>query len=110
MANVEESGEWGEYAFSHTSGGTERTINYSTHQLKVAADGDVRFAVPSVKGDGSNWKMFFAYIKVLRVKEAGPTTGFDAIESSVKAVKMIENGQVVILRDGVRYNVLGAKL
>ncbi|MBR1877823.1 MAG: hypothetical protein IJ814_02330 [Paludibacteraceae bacterium] len=110
LANVEESGEWGEYAFSHTSGGTERTINYSTHQLKVAADGDVRFAVPSVKGDGSNWKMFFAYIKVLRVKEAGPTTGFDAIESSVKAVKMIENGQVVILRDGVRYNVLGAKL
>lgn len=66
LSNVEETGEWGEYAFSHTSGGTERTINYSTRQLKVQADGDIRFAVPSVKGDGSNWKMFIAYIKVTR--------------------------------------------
>lgn len=110
LGNVEETGEWGEYAFSHTSGGTERTINYSVRQLKVAADGDVRFAIPSVKGDGSNWKMFFAYVKVMRVKEAGPTTGIDAIESGAKAVKMVENGQVVILRDGVHYNVLGARL
>ena len=110
LANVEVTGEWGEYAFSHTSGGTERTINYSTRQLKVVADGDVRFAVPSVKGDGSNWKMFFAYIKVLRVKEAGPTTGIEDVKSAVKAVKMIENGQVIILRDGVRYDIIGRKL
>ena len=39
----------------------------------------------------------------------GEGTG-TAIETTLvapKAVKMVENGQVIILRDGVRYNVLG---
>lgn len=35
-------------------------------------------------------------------------TGVENIESAVKAVKVLENGQVVILKNGVRYNVLGA--
>lgn len=112
LANIAETGEWGEYAFTHTSGGTERTINYSTRQLKVAADGDVRFAIPSVKGDGSNWKIFIAYIKVLREKEQGPgtPTAIDDVKEASKAVKTIENGQVIILRDGVKYNLLGVRL
>lgn len=112
LANIAETGEWGEYAFTHTSGGTERTINYSTRQLKVAADGDVRFAIPSVKGDGSNWKIYIAYIKVLREKEQDPgtPTAIDDVKEANKAVKMMENGQVVILRDGVKYNLLGTRL
>ena len=108
LANVEVTGEWGEYAFSHTSEGTERTINYSTRQLKVQADGDIRFAVPSVKGDGQNWKIFVAYVKVL--KEKAQETGIANTEAMVKAVKMIENGQVVIVRGGVKYNVMGVRL
>lgn len=36
-------------------------------------------------------------------------TGIDNIEAG-KAVKVIENGQVIIIRDGVRYNAVGAKL
>ena len=36
-------------------------------------------------------------------------TGIDNIEAG-KAVKVIENGQVVIIRDGIRYNAVGAKL
>lgn len=72
LGNVEVTGDWGEYAFSHTSGGTERTINYTTRQLKVTADGDVRFAIPSVKGDGANWKLFLAYIKVTRSSDEEP--------------------------------------
>ena len=112
LANIAVTGEWGEYAFTHTSGGTERTINYSTRQLKVAADGDVRFAIPSVKGDGSNWKIYIAYIKVLREKEQGPgtPTAIDDVKEASKAVKTIENGQVIILRDGVKYNLLGTRL
>lgn len=42
-----------------------------------------------------------------------PATYPDAVEnveSNVKAVKMIEDNQVVILRDGARYNVMGQKL
>ena len=114
LANIAETGEWGEYAFTHTSASDskERTINYSTRQLKVAADGDVRFAIPSVKGDGSNSKIYIAYIKVLREKEQDPgtPTAIDDVKEASKAVKTIENGQVIILRDGVKYNLLGTRL
>lgn len=37
----------------------------------------------------------------------GPATGVDAAEVAPVVVKTIENGQVVIIRDGVRYNVMG---
>jgi hypothetical protein len=36
--------------------------------------------------------------------------GIDKITSSEKALKLIEAGQVVIIRNGVRYNALGAKI
>ena len=34
--------------------------------------------------------------------------GVDAIEAAQKAVKMIQNGQVVIIKNGVHYNINGA--
>ena len=34
----------------------------------------------------------------------------DTVETSVRAIKRIVNGQVVILRDGKAFNVLGAEL
>ena len=37
-------------------------------------------------------------------------TAIDNTVDSKKAVKMIENGQIVILKNGVRYNVLGAQI
>ena len=37
-------------------------------------------------------------------------TAIEDVKSAVKAVKMFENGQVVMVRDGVRYNILGARL
>lgn len=36
--------------------------------------------------------------------------GFEAVSSSVKAVKIIRNGQIVIVREGVEYNALGARV
>ena len=39
------------------------------------------------------------------------TTGFDQIVAPAgQAVKAIENGQLIIIRDGVKYNVQGQKL
>ena len=37
-------------------------------------------------------------------------TGLDNITTGAKAVKAIENGQLIIIRDGVKYNVQGQKL
>lgn len=39
-----------------------------------------------------------------------PDDALDYIQTSVKAVKIIEEGQVYILRDGVRYSILGTKI
>ena len=35
-------------------------------------------------------------------------TGIQQTNAEMKAVKMIENGQIVIIKNGIRYNVLGA--
>ncbi len=40
----------------------------------------------------------------------GGGTALENVNSEVNVVKVIENGQVVIIREGVRYNVLGVKL
>ncbi len=43
-------------------------------------------------------------------KQNSGTTALENVNGEVNVIKVIENGQVVIIRDGVRYNVLGAKL
>ncbi len=37
------------------------------------------------------------------------TTGIENADAAVKAMKLIENGQLIIIRDGNRYNALGQK-
>ena len=43
-------------------------------------------------------------------KLANPTTAIDSAAVETPAVKTIENGQLVILRDGVKYNAMGVRL
>ena len=42
--------------------------------------------------------------------DGNDTEGVEDIENSVKAAKTIENGQIVILKNGVKFNVLGTQL
>ena len=44
------------------------------------------------------------------VTRENTATAIDFVNGENKAIKRIENGQVVILRDGIRYNVMGIKL
>lgn len=46
-------------------------------------------------------------LKGTKTKKAG--TAFEQVEEAEKVVKVVENGQVFILRNGVRYNILGAQ-
>jgi len=43
------------------------------------------------------------------MKESGATGINDLQIGSAKAVKVIENGEVIIIKDGVRYNIMGQK-
>lgn len=42
--------------------------------------------------------------------EENPGDGIDNTSVAPKAIKVIENGQVVIIKNGIRYNALGAQL
>ena len=35
-------------------------------------------------------------------------SGIENVDGEMKVQKMVENGQVVIVKDGVKYNMLGA--
>ena len=48
------------------------------------------------------------YIKFEKVEEGG--TGFENTAVEGKTIKVIENGQLVIIKNGVRYNAVGAQL
>ena len=46
----------------------------------------------------------------IKVVSQGPGTGIDAIESKNAAIKRLENDQVVIIRDGKKYTIMGVKI
>lgn len=47
---------------------------------------------------------------ILHKIEIGATQGINDVNAEVKAVKRFENGQLVIIKNGVKYNALGAQL
>ena len=49
-------------------------------------------------------------MKDFRTNCEGVSTAIDNAAVEIPAVKTIENGQLVILRDGVKYNAMGVRL
>ena len=81
---------------------SEEAVACSTGTISAASTIKFTFAAG---GTGSMHNQLIASVVVTYVKDA--STAVDNIETNSKAVKCIENGQVVILRDGVKYNVQG---
>ena len=52
---------------------------------------------------GSDWKLYN-----LKMTEAGNESAVENITTTVVPVKVIENGQLIIIKNGVKYNVAGA--
>ena len=50
------------------------------------------------------------FVQNLLFVQDGDTTAIENTEIGEKAIKMIENGQLIILRDGKRYTVTGARV
>ncbi len=75
--------------------------NYPTG-INIEKVTSIRFAGNSAKGALT----ILPSSIVLHAKKTNPTA-LDNANVNVKVVKVIENGQVFILRDGVRYNTLG---
>ena len=94
--------------------------SYPTNELKV---GDKVFVIGQLQHyykaatyeeDGTTVKTEEIDIVEMingKVSLTDPTTAVENIVSNaVKAVKVVENGQIFILKDGVRYNILGAQV
>ena len=65
--------------------------------LPILTDFSKETTVRAANGRGG-----FGPAKVARYEAA-----LNNVDEDVKVLKLIENGQVVILRDGVKYNTLG---
>ena len=76
------------------------TLEYTTTE---AMD---EFYIYRIAGSAS---MYFHSVKVYGEEEP-KSEGLFNTDDTVKAVKVIENGQLVIIKNGVRYNAAGAKL
>ena len=89
------------------------TLLYDTEALGVL--GDNQFTLPAavdgksslyiVRTEDNTW---YAYVSSISVVRPGTATGIDNTEMNVKAVKTFENGQLVIIKNGVKYNAQGA--
>jgi hypothetical protein len=63
--------------------------------------------IPAEDQDHSSYAQSYQFVKF---EVAGGSQAIENVESTEKAVKYFENGQLVIIKNGVRYNALGAQL
>lgn len=69
-------------------------------------------AVNSIKLMANNLaaQIFALNFRAVTGEDIPAPQGFGHVEAGVKATKVIENGQIVIIRNGVRFNAAGARL
>lgn len=79
-------------------------LSETTVELTVAADADeIRVYSKNVDGDkDAKWKLISV--------EVPGEQAVDNVNADVKATKFFENGQLVIIKNGVKYNALGVQL
>lgn len=65
----------------------------------------------TLKRNGTfGWACYASGSVTLYKKGNGGTTALDEAAAAHKAIKRIENGQIIIIRDGKRFNAIGARI
>lgn len=77
-------------------------ISFLRGEITVTQDGDNKLMTAGLLGNNRVW-----YNIQLTTAES-ITTALDNISTQTPATKMIKNGQLIILKNGVEYNTLGA--
>ena len=92
----------------YTIGGEEQKLTpygnahvYSAESLKVSC-----INTPDAEGNAT----LYQFTLYKGEKPEGPATSVDNVEVSAAAVKVIENGQLIVIKNGVKYNAQGAIL
>lgn len=96
--------------------GLEPLWYFPNNGLGSASNG-CRTAVPSVEVEGNTATIYlyandngYGVYKFIVDENYTPGTGVENVEVELGARKMIENGQVYVIKNGVKYNVLGAEV
>ena len=91
---------------SDVTDGHEQAGDVKWHQYTLTADCDALYFGRS----GGSRISLLSFI-VTRAKQGGETTAMETIDTpAAKAIKRIENGRIVIIRDNIRYDITGLKL
>jgi len=91
-------------------GATVETTNFTAEANEFEATGEeIRIYSQSLTVDGAG-KTTEAKWKLVSVEVPDGAQGIENVNNAVKAEKFFENGQLVIIKNGVRYNALGAQL
>ena len=93
-----------EFAASSYLVTTAGSLTFLRGGLEIVEVGDVKIAYIGVLCSDHKW-----YNIVLTTGTEAPTA-LDNLNTTVAPVKMIENGQLIIVKDGVQYNAQGAIL
>lgn len=108
------------YLTSSSGSGDARTLNIASGSFSnvistmSAPAGSVNTGTYSYTGNATRIYLYSANsgINIYGIKLAYPSapTGIDRIENQSAAHKVLRNGQVVILREGKTYSILGARI
>ena len=80
---------------------TKHNFDNTVVELTAAAD-EIRVYSKSESDTDAKWK-------IVSLEVAGETA-VENVKADVKSIKTFENGQVVIIKNGVKYNVLGTEI
>ena len=91
--------------------GADKTVvaleaNSATPVVLKATEDVVEFDT-SAPSDGDKYKQA---CQIVKIEVGASTQGIEDLFSGAKAVKTFENGQLVIIKNGVKFNALGTKL
>ena len=105
-ADVENGENQVEAQFIHANNLTEQKLDLSALEGKTVK---ITFFADGV-GTSTNASLYIDDVRVTEITEEPVATGMDNTSAAEQVIKTVENGQIVIILNGVKYNAQGQKL
>ena len=106
VADVENGENKVEAEFIHGNNLTEQKLDLSDLEGKTVK---ITFFADGV-GTSTNASLYIDDVRVTEITEEPVATGMDNTSAAEQVIKTVENGQIVIILNGVKYNAQGQKL
>ena len=106
VADVENGENKVEAEFIHGNNLTEQKLDLSALEGKTVK---ITFLADGV-GTSTTASLYIDDVRVTEITEEPVATGMDNTSAAEQVIKTVENGQIVIILNGVKYNAQGQKL